>query len=235
MEDFGIVNEDNGESNPALDKIRKLLAKAESTDSEAERDALNARANELIAKYGIDEAMAAQGRPSGDDMAAKEYEIHGDYADEIARLLVRLGVALGCEGILTYSGATIIGYLADIERLEVLYTSLSLQMHSGAVRVEGSISVRRGWMIGFAETVALRVREAEARAKQDAGGDGSPTALVLASRGLAVRKAFNEEFPHTTRSKSRVNMGAYADGAAAGRRADIGGKRVGDSRRALAG
>src|SRR5690348_5184923 len=121
-DDFGIRNEDNGENDPALDKVRKLLAKAESTDSEAERDALNARANALIAKYGIDKAMASQGRISDDDMALKEYEIRGDYADEIARLLVSLGNALGCQGILTYEGATDIGYVADIARLEVLYT-----------------------------------------------------------------------------------------------------------------
>jgi hypothetical protein len=233
MEDFGIVSDDNGDASPALDKVRKLLAKAESTDSDAERDALNARAAELIAKYGIDEAMASAGRPSGDDMALKEYEIRGDYADEIARLLVGLAIALGAQGILTYEGATVVGYLADIERLEVLYTSLSLQMHSGAVRVDGTVSVRRGWMTGFKDVVVQRVRDAEARARHDAGGKGSSTDLVLASREVAVRNAFREEFPSVGFSRPRVNLAQYGSGAAAGRRASIGGSSVGRSRQAI--
>lgn len=236
MDDFGIVNEDNGEFDPQLDRVRKLLAKAEGAATEQERDAYNAKAAAMIAKYGIDAAKASAGRVSDDDMALKEYEIRDDnYADEIARLVAKLAIALGCQSILTYEGATVIGYVADIARLEVLYTSLVLQMHSGAVRVGGSISVRRGWMTGFTDTVVLRVREAEGRAREEAGGEGSSTALVLQSRAVAVKKAFDEEFPSTHRSRPRVNMAAYADGAAAGRSANIGGKQFSAGTKALAG
>ena len=47
-----------------LDKVRKLLAKAEDPAcTPAEAEALTAKATELIAKYGIDQAVLAAQRP----------------------------------------------------------------------------------------------------------------------------------------------------------------------------
>ena len=42
-----------------LDKVRALLAKAESTEFEEEADALTAKAQELMARHAIDQAMVA--------------------------------------------------------------------------------------------------------------------------------------------------------------------------------
>lgn len=48
-----------------LDKIRALLAKAESTQFPEEAQALTAKATELIAKYGLEEAIRSLGVRDG--------------------------------------------------------------------------------------------------------------------------------------------------------------------------
>jgi len=53
--------------NPLLERVRKLLAKAESAGTTPpEAEALTAKAAELMAKYGIDRALLAAARPETD-------------------------------------------------------------------------------------------------------------------------------------------------------------------------
>ena len=57
----------------ALDKIRKLLAKAEADGvTEAEAELLNDKAAELIAQYGIDRARLAAEKPETDQIIRKQ-------------------------------------------------------------------------------------------------------------------------------------------------------------------
>src|SRR5258707_483923 len=81
-------------------------------------------------------AATAKGRPGSDEIVLKEYDINVTYGDMVARLLGTLMNALGCQSVLTSGGLSVVGQLADVERGDVLYTSLVLQMHSGAVRQE---------------------------------------------------------------------------------------------------
>jgi hypothetical protein len=72
-----------------LDKVRKLLAKAEDPAcTREEAEALTAKAAELIAKYGIDQAMLAAGgtqRPQA--VGNRLVELQGPYLREKAHLL----------------------------------------------------------------------------------------------------------------------------------------------------
>ena len=223
-----------------FDKVRKLLAKAEDpTCTPEEAEALNAKAAELMAKYGIERAFAAAGRPGSDEQVIKEYDLDATFGEYEARLLAFVMMALRCKPILMARGTRVevVGYVSDIERAEVLYTSLSLQMASGAARVR--YAERTGFLVGFADTVSRRLRDAERRAADEAKpADGTPgTALVLQSREVAVRDAFAEAYPNVRNSRRRtVNASGYAAGVAAGQRANIGGTGVGGAgRRALAG
>ena len=60
MSGFDEPGEQPGEK--MLERVRRLLAKAEGASTEAERDAYNAKAAELIARYGIEEALLAEDR-----------------------------------------------------------------------------------------------------------------------------------------------------------------------------
>jgi hypothetical protein len=133
------------------------------------------------------------------------------------------------------------GYASDLERADVLYTSLLIQMWHGvaAADVPGAApsvrAWRRSWLLGFAAAVIARVRAAEDRAERSAAaapaGNGSPgAALVLADRALVIRQHVARAYPVT------YSGSGYGDGYAQGKRADIGAGRVGSRRaRALTG
>jgi hypothetical protein len=229
---------DTGTASPMLDKIRKLLAKAEAEGvTPAERDALNAKAAEMAARHGINLAMAASSRPGSDELVLKEYEIGGDYRREQATLMYYVLEGTGSKCVLTAMGLTAIGHQADIERGEVLATSLALQMASSVINEcpSSAYTVRSGWMNGFAIAIRDRLAASETKARMEAeaqhGKDS--VALVLQSREVAVKAAFAEEFPDVSHGRARrVDAGGYR----AGQRATMGGTSVKrGSRGALAG
>jgi hypothetical protein len=228
---------DTGTAHPKLDKIRKLLAKAEANGTTPEeRDALNAKAAAIAAEHGINIAMAASSRPGSDELVLKEYEIDGDYSREQATLMYWVLEGTGSKCCLTAAGLTAIGHQCDIDRGEVLFTSLCLQMASSVLNEcpGSSYSVRAGWMTGFTQAIRDRLKAAESKARADAEAEHGKdnVALVLQSREVAVKAAFKEEFPTVGRSRGRAGS---AGGYAAGQRATMGGSSVGGRGRVAIG
>src|ERR1700749_4712532 len=112
-----------------LDRVRKLLAKAEGegvTPHEAE--ALTAKAAELMARYGIDRARLGALRPETDQPADQVFDLGNPWAAVKAHLLSGLASALRCQCVLLprrEPGARVhvFGYGSDIERADILFTS----------------------------------------------------------------------------------------------------------------
>lgn len=228
-------------SDRLLDRVRKLLAKAEGEGvTPAEAEALTAKAAELMAKYGIDRALLAAQRPETDRPDNRLVDIYNPWGRVRAHLLCGLAAALRCQPILvTAEDGTlrvhIFGYASDLERADVLYTSLLIQMWHGLVaaqvpaRVANLRAWRRSWLLGFAASVTARVRAAEERAEQTAAvvTDGhASAALVLADRSLVIRRNVAEAYPHTRTARTTYTGSGYDDGYAQGKRADIGTRRV---------
>lgn len=239
-----------------LDRVRKLLAKAEGTDNEHERDTFMAAANQLMAKYGIEQAMLGATDRTHEKPTSRRITVENPWADVKAHLIYYVAEAVGCKSILitmprgiSYKVVQIFGFESDLERAELLYTSLLLQMASGLARVEvpwndSPRAYKRSWMLGFKNEVVHRIRTAEKAAARDFDAEqaatgaaaGPSTALVLASRRDAVTAAYQEAFPSARTSRGISSRGTgYGAGRAAGRSADIGSRRVGGgSQRALA-
>src|SRR5579862_6101692 len=120
-----------------LARVRKLLAKAEAegvTPDEAQ--ALTAKAAELMAKYGIDRALLAARRPETDRPADRKVDIDNPWARVQAHLLCGVAAAMRCQCVLLPrpdpgTRIHIFGFASDIERTDMLYTSLLLQMWQG--------------------------------------------------------------------------------------------------------
>jgi hypothetical protein len=131
----------------------------------------------------------------------------------------------------------VFGYASDIERTDLLYTSLLIQMWHGLVAARvpewnGSPRAwRRSWLLGFAAAVIGRVRAAEEAAQSVSeqaapAGEPSRTALVLADRNLVIRNAVQQEYPSTRTARLTYSGTGYGAGYAQGQRADIGSRRV---------
>jgi Protein of unknown function (DUF2786) len=234
-----------------LDRVHKLLAKAEDESvTPPEAQALTAKAAELMAKYGIDRALLAAERPETDRPASRMLDIDNPWARVKAHLLCGLGSALRCQCILLAAarpGARIhiFGYASDLERTDLLYASVLIQMWHGLAGAEvpawcrSPRAWRRSWLLGFATAVISRVRAAERAAASQAAGPGaagSRTALVLADRAQVIRAEAERAYPLTRTARVTYSGGGYRDGYAQGQRADIGTGRVTRGRqRALTG
>lgn len=125
-----------------IDRIGALLAKAESTDSEHERDALISKAQELATQNAISLELARQRKT---DKAKRERPVQKsiqlfplDDKSKTRSLFILLWVAIARENdcqVNIYSSSTgviVFGFPSDIEVVETLYTSLSVQMVTAA-------------------------------------------------------------------------------------------------------
>ena len=233
-----------------LVRVRKLLVKAEADGvTQAEAQALTAKAAELMAKYGIDRALLAAARPETDRPADRVIEIGNPWARVQAHLLCGLASALRCQCVILPQAGPgsrihMFGFASDIERTDVLYTSLLLQMWQGLSAVEppawsrGPRAWRRSWLLGFATAVVARVRAAEqaaaTRAADAPAGNGATAALVLADRTEIIERTLRRAYPVTRSSRVTYSGSGYGTGYTQGQRADIGASRLGrPSARAL--
>jgi hypothetical protein len=229
-----------------LDRVRKLLAQAEDDAvTPAEAQAFTAKAAELMAKYGIDRALLAATRPETDRPDNRIVEIYNPWARVQAHLLCGLAAALRCQCILLSASdgqrVHVFGYASDIERADVLYTSVLVQMWHGLVaaqvpaRADNVRAWRRSWLLGYTAAVIAKVRAAEQRAEQAAtvtetGAASSRATLVLADRSMVIRQTVASAYPHTRTARVTYTGSGYGAGYAQGKRADIGTRRVGPRR-----
>ena len=238
---------DDTQHDKLLDRVRKLLAKAEAegvTPEEAE--ALNDKAAELIAKYGIDRARLAAEKPETDQIILKTIRIASAFSLDKTEMLWAICDPFRIECVRTKMRGTrddgrvgtlfemeMVGWKSDIERAELLFTSLLLQSAHELARVriprgEDVAAYRRSWLAGFNLVVWTRLTEAEAAAtkqadtEQPAGTAGKSMELVLVDRSLAVKQAAQRQFGDVRQAKARtLNGSGLADGADAGRRANL--------------
>jgi Protein of unknown function (DUF2786) len=222
-----------------LDRVRKLLAKAEDEAcSPAEAEALTAKAAELMARYGIDRALLGALHPETDRPADRVFTLLNPWADVKRQLLAGLATALRCQCVLTKTPMETtrlhaFGYSSDLERAEILFTSVLVQM-ARALAVQrvpsyggagGARAWRRSWMLGYSTAVVARVRAAEEAAVASAPAEttgGASTALVLADRSLVVRRQVAEAYPRLRKMRVTFSGTGYGDGYREGQKADIG-------------
>ena len=225
-----------------LEKVRKLLAKAEDPGcTPAEAEALTDKAAQLIAKYGVDRALLAAAAPEIDPLGDRVIGVGPPYALDKAGLLATVAGALRCRSVRrkehTARGSAyamhLFGFAADLERVELLYTSLLVQASMALAVVDipewdSVAAFRRSWLVGFACAVGERLRQAEERASAaPRPASGPSVALVLADRSDRVDRRVEEAYPHLRISPARRLMGGGLDsGYAAGQRADLGGPRL---------
>lgn len=219
-------------------KIAALLVKAAGTDNEHEAQIYEAKAMDLMAKYGVEEAAArAEAERRHEpvaDRAATSYVVRnytGKYHDAQQMLLVHIAAALHCEtvGFIGQANHTLMvyGVPQQIERFKVLRGLLVPQMLQGAAKARplayhtpGQMRIfRRSWMRGFAIQIHHRIAGTEKRMLQSAPG----AALVLASdhdKAKALAKLEHPKLKYTT-SRARGSREGFEQGKEAGRRAQL--------------
>lgn len=228
----------------ALDRVRKLFAKAESVAGTPEAEALLERAYALLAKYGVDEVLAR----SGPDTTAAEITVYdhvvsGRYQPDQVSLVASLAVAMHCRAVTSARGdgtriVHVVGVHRHVERVGLLAGALTGVMLAAAAkqRPEAGISAvthRKSFMTGFAFEVGRRLEAAERGAVAESA-DAVGAGLVLRSDSERADTELRRRFPSAVRgSRRRVGTSGIEEGRRVGGSVDLGQRRFGGGRRQI--
>ena len=220
-----------------LSKVRALLAKAESTEFDAEAEAFTAKAQELMARYALSDAMVRDRETPSGVPGSLDVVLSPPYVGAKGYLLLAVASANRCRVVrITHPPkAVVFGFTPDLDAVELLYTSLLVQA-TRAVLALGSVtdgsgrsrtrSFRRSFLLGFASRISERLREAVETAADDVAAEtGLALVPVLADRSALIDEAVRKAFPHLSPDRTRVSNGnGFVQGRAAGDRAAVGGR-----------
>ncbi|MEU3843114.1 DUF2786 domain-containing protein [Streptomyces sp. NPDC028635] len=212
-----------------LGRIRALLAKAEATGYPEEAEALTAKAQELMARHSVDEALLDAQAPAPDAPGACRIGVEPPYEQAKAVLLDAVATANHCRAVwneaLCFS--TVVGFEADLEAVELLFTSLLVQAQSALATAEAAQrkggrkrtkTFRQSFLAAYAHRIGGRLAVA---AETQVSDDLLP---VLASREVAVGAAADRMFPETvsTRLRGVSDEAGWTEGSRAADRARMG-------------
>jgi hypothetical protein len=221
-----------------LDRVRALLAKAESTDFPEEADAFTAKAQELMARHRIDHALLVAETGERDQPVTRRVAVDNPYEAPKSLLLQVVAEANSCRAVWAkrFGFTTVVGFRPDLDSAELLFTSLLVQATRAMTHARPSTdaygrnttrSFRQSFLTAYASRIGERLSAATDEVGQEAAGSvGSAQLLpVLAARDDAVRDEFEKLFPELTHHTTTINnRQGWASGRAAADRASLHGR-----------
>jgi hypothetical protein len=220
-----------------LSRIRALLAKAESSTFPAEAETFTAGAQSLMARHSIDHALlAALHQSSREEPTGRRIGIDNPYDRPKAMLLGVVAEANRCRTVWSreLGFSTAIGFPAELDAVELLFTSLLVQATS-AMMIAGSRtddygrsrtrSFRHSFLTAYASRFGQRLAEATGKQTTKAAAEPAGRNLlpVLAARSEAVDEAVTAMFPELTHHTAGAvtNREGWFSGLSAAERATL--------------
>src|SRR5688572_19313369 len=250
-------------------KIAGLLATAESFAEQGNDEAAQTyvqKAHALQAKYSIDQAMLAdQTGQKTEKIISKKVRMPGKWGKQKVHLAHVIAHATNCTGYHTTSRYvpnedglygersdtkiyyyTVFGFESDVEHVEFLINSLSMQMDAALSAAqmakpswEHGRSFNASFMQGYSGSISSRLHAAnrEARKNADVTYGSQSTALVLVDKKKQVEDEMRAQVGRLRKgSSSETTSGhGYSAGRDAGSRATIARGGVGGGSRGSLG
>ena len=220
-----------------LEKVRALLAKAESTTFDAEAEALTAKAQELMARHRIERALVDVGAAgAGSQPTSRRIQIDDPYSDPKALLLARIASANGCRAVWSkYEHcSTLFGFADELDAVEELFTSLLVQATGALLRAGSKRDAygrsrtkrfRRAFLVAFAIRIGQRLNAVvDATITDVSTTTGTDLVPILGRRAEITDAAARAAFPYTSRRSASASDGeGWRAGTAFGNQANLGG------------
>ena len=234
-DDERIINLTAKTDDPLLNRVRALLAQAESTNFEAEAETFTAKAQELMTRHAIDMAMVEAGTQRSERPGAIRIPIDEPYINAKWTLLNVVAKNSRCRAVFQkyYAMASVIGFEADLDATETLFTSLLVQAQIALQSAASSAppgtavrsrSFRSSFLLAYAYRVGERLAEINAHVVADAEAETGRSILpVLAARSSIVDATVGQIFPNLSsmRSRAGVDPAGWASGRMAADRAKL--------------
>lgn len=221
-----------------LRMVDNMLARAAGVDSPEEAELIAAKAQALMTKYAIDEALLAEARRAAgqsgepEKVVAIKIPFEGIFRKDMASLVHYLAQVNSCRAVhvdleLTRPHqrvVTIVGLESDVKRVAELNTLLSIQRqralnafmtatYGGATLAKmQAFKIRREFIHSYSHGVYDKLENARRVAQRDAGTQhgAASVEVALRSKDDIVDAAYAELFPNTRTEKRRVQSGGYA-------------------------
>lgn len=209
-----------------IERVEKLLRKAESTTHEAERDTFMAKATELMQRHRIEQAELRMAGVATDEIVHEMWEYSQNNAHMPGKRHIMLAACYvaGDAQFIYHRGSideqycTLIGTKTEIETAKVVYLSLYTQATGACLAARLSTKRERtSFLVGYAQGVLAKAKEARETVAMEPG-----MALVLASRSEEVDAYIDEKFDVTTGAAYEADWVAQQRGVIEGSKADIG-------------
>lgn len=216
-------------ADPILERVRALLAQAESTSYPAEAETFTAKAHELITRHAIDLALVEGTRVAAGWTTAVRIPIDDPYVDSKTLLLHVVADHSRCRAVShsRYAMSTVLGASSDVTAVEMLFTSLLLQgqqalLAEGARTEPGahqrSRTFRASFLLAYANRIGERLAEVSETVAADVSESSGVAVLpVLADRRSTIDAEIARLFGAVT--SAPVRGGWDAAGWSSGRRA----------------
>ncbi len=220
---------------PVLQRVRALLAKAESTEFEAEATALTAKAQDLMTRHAIDLAMVEATGPGPGAPGTLRVAVDPPYADVKSVLLQTVAAHTRCRALFMpdVSMSTVIGYPVDLEAVELLFTSLLVQaqqaLRMAAARARPgerprSQRFRSAFLLGFTDRIGARLEQTNQAAYASATTSSKVFLPVLRSREERIDEFIEERWGGTMRAspvRGGYDRAGWVSGSIAGDAAEL--------------
>ncbi len=235
--------------------IKKLLNKAEARGTtSAERELLNAKATELMLKWGIEEAMLADvDRAKIENIVQRQFQtdVPKSYSYETTCIGIEVAHAFNCRGLLQSRrdgriNLTVVGFESDVDRVGELFASLATQStlelavwfaaqrwwpgHNATDRY----NAKRSFLRGYASGVKMKLLSIKTAIITESPSP-SGTDLVLVGRVAQVDAYIEDTMKISSTRPRRYGVNAHGAGSTAGLRADVGGSKLGSNTRKIEG
>ena len=231
-----------------LSRIRALLAKAENTEFTAEAETFTAKAQDLMTRHAIDEALLHGSSDDPIEVTGVRVHISNPYPAEKVQLLNQVARANRSRAVWNkpLGMVTLIGTPTDVDLVEMLFISLLIQATRAMVGAaaprpgtptrqgvttpleppafQRSASFRRSFLMSYAVRIGERLNETNEAAT---ASYGSALVPLLQRQSSAVQAEFDRLFPRTHSARaSRYNALGWDAGRAAADRAVFAAGRI---------
>lgn len=216
-----------------LAKVRALLAKAEATEFPDEAEALSEKAQALMIRHSLNEAIAEHASGRAAHATSRRIWIDNPYVAAKAALVQAVAHANRCRVIWFKDLGCVVavGSETELDLVELLATSLLVQA-SRAMLVAGrrlevrgqsrTKSFRQSFLVAYAGRIGERLNAAASAVTDELGRD-ERLLPVLLERNRAADEAFERLFPRAVASPLRAyDTAGYGAGRAAADSADLG-------------